>query len=115
MNLSPLTVEDLRKDGYDVTRVSSLLPANASDSAVLDLARRQELVVITQDLDFSILLALGGYDHPSLVTLRLTNTDPSVVTQRLRRVLPQIGNPLSEGSAVTVDDMTVRIRKLPIR
>jgi predicted nuclease of predicted toxin-antitoxin system len=115
MNLSPLTVEDLRKDGYDVIRVSSLLPVNASDAEILELARRQTMVVITQDLDFSVLLALSGYDRPSLVTLRLTNTDPNVVTQWLRRVLPQIGKPLSEGNAVTVDDKTVRIRKLPIR
>ena len=115
MNLSPLTVEDLREDGYEVTRVSSLLPVNAADAEILELARRQGWVVITQDLDFSALLALGGYDHPSLVTLRLTKTDPSVVTQRLRRVLPQIEDFLSGGNAVTVDDTTIRVRKLPIR
>ena len=115
MNLSPFTVEDLKKSGYDVTRVSSLLPVDAPDLEILDLARRQEMVVITQDLDFSQLLALGGYDHPSLVTLRLTTTDPGTVTQRLRHVLPHIAQPLSEGSAITVDDTNVRIRKLPIR
>ena len=114
MNLSPRTVEDLRQAGHDVTRVSSLLPVDAADSEILDLARRQEMIVVTQDLDFSALLALGGYDRPSLVTLRLTNTDPSVVTRRLSQVLPRIEKPLSEGSAVTIDDTTVRIRKLPI-
>ncbi|MFQ5419588.1 MAG: DUF5615 family PIN-like protein [Anaerolineae bacterium] len=74
MNLSPLTVEDLEKDGYDITRVTNLLPADAADSEILDMARQQGMVVITQDLDFSALLALGGNDRPSLVTLRLTNT-----------------------------------------
>ncbi len=115
MNLSPLTIAALKADGYDIVRVSSLLPATASDSVILDLARQREMVIVTQDLDFSTLLALGRYDRPSLVTLRLTNTDPSVVTRRLRQVLPQAVPHLSEGCAITVDDVAVRIRKLPIR
>jgi predicted nuclease of predicted toxin-antitoxin system len=115
MNLSPLTVAALKVEQYDIERVSSLLPATAADSVILELARQGEYVVITQDLDFSSLLALGGYAEPSLVTLRLTNTDPDFVTQRLRQVLPEVEQRLSEGCAITVDDVAVRIRKLPIR
>lgn len=70
---------------------------------------------MTQDMDFSALLALGGHSQPSLVTLRLLNTDPEVVTQRLRQVLPQVQAALRQGCAVTVEDQTVRIRQLPIR
>ncbi len=76
MNLSPVTVNSLREEGWDILRVSSLLAANASDAEILELARRQDRVVVTQDLDFSALLALGGHARPSLVTLRLSNTDP---------------------------------------
>ncbi|MEN6333311.1 MAG: DUF5615 family PIN-like protein [Phycisphaerales bacterium] len=115
MNLSPLTVAALAKDGTDIVRVSSLLPANASDETILDLARREGRVVITQDMDFSALLALGGHDRPSLVTLRLLDTDPDVVTRRLQDVLPQIESVLRQGSAVTIEDGAVRVRRLPIR
>jgi predicted nuclease of predicted toxin-antitoxin system len=115
MNLSPLTVDALAAEGVDIVRVSSLLPANASDENILGLARQQGCVVITQDMDFSALLALGGYDQPSLVTLRLLNTDPDVVTQRLRQVLPQVEAALRCGCAVTVEDHAVRVRQLPIR
>ena len=90
MNISPLTIASFAAEGMDIIRVSNVFPANASDRDILDLARRQERVVITQDLDFSALLALGGHDRPSLVTLRLLDTAPEVVTQRLRQVLPQI-------------------------
>ncbi len=79
------------------------------------MARRQDQVVVTHDLDFSALLALGGHAHPSLITLRLSHTDPALVTERLRQVLPQLEQALREGSAVTVDDRTLRIRRLPIR
>lgn len=115
MNISPLTVEVLASGGIDVVRVSDLLPVNASDEDILHWARQQRRVVITQDMDFSALLALGGHDQPSLVTLRLLNTDPEAVTERLRTVLPQIENALLHGCAVTVEDHAVRVRQLPIR
>jgi len=115
MNISPLTVNVLAAEGMDIVRVSSLLPVNASDESILSLAREQKRVVITQDTDFSALLALGGHDQPSLVTLRLLNTDPDVVTERLRQVLPRIESALRRGCAVTVEDRAVRVRQLPIR
>ena len=115
MNLSPLTVNDLRRDGWDIVRVSDFLPVDASDDTILAWTRSQAIVLITQDLDFSTLLALAGFSRPSLITLRLSNTDPGVVTSRLRRIIAQMEQALREGSAVTVDDINVRIRRLPIR
>ena len=91
MNLSPFTVADLASDGIDIVRVSSLLPTNASDKEILDLARREERVVITHD------------------------TDPDLVTQRLRQALPKIETALSNGNAITIDDKSIRVRELPIR
>ena len=35
MNLSPITVNDLSRDGWDITRVSSFLPVNATDDEIL--------------------------------------------------------------------------------
>ena len=115
MNLSPLTVDALQREGWDIVRVSTLLPANASDAEILLWLVGKTELVITQDLDFSALLALGGHAQPSLITLRLSNTDPSLVTERLRQIVPQSEQALQEGSAVTVDDSSLRIRRLPIR
>jgi predicted nuclease of predicted toxin-antitoxin system len=114
MNISPRTVEALRQRGLDIVRVSSLLPADAPDSEILRRARQEDRVVVTQDLDFSALLALGGCRRPSLVTLRLSLADPDTVTARLQQVLPHIERALQRGSAVTVDDRVVRVRNLPI-
>lgn len=115
MNISPLTVDALAAAGVDIVRVSDRSSPTASDRSILDLARRQGRIVITQDTEFSALLALGGYAQPSLVTLRLLNTDPEVVTQRLRQVLPQTETALRQGCAVTVEDHAIRVRQLPIR
>lgn len=115
MNISPKTVEYLRHREWDIIRVSTALPMNASDQEILEFALAEDRIVVTQDLDFSALLALGGYERPSLVTLRLTVSDPETVTQRILEVLPSIEQTLREGCAVTIGDVTMRIRKLPIR
>ena len=114
MNISPKTVETMRQQGWDIIRVSHRLPVNASDQEILELARREERVVVTQDLDFSTLLALGGYDRPSLITLRLSASDPETITRRLLETLPQVQKVLQQGCAVTMEDEVVRIRSLPI-
>ncbi|MBC7251051.1 MAG: DUF5615 family PIN-like protein, partial [Anaerolineae bacterium] len=93
--------------------ISPILPVHASDQEILELARRQNRAVVTQDLDFSALLALGGYDRPSLVILRLSVSDPEAVTDRLLNVLPRLEQVLQEGCAVTMEETAVRIRRLP--
>ncbi|MFN7412781.1 MAG: DUF5615 family PIN-like protein [Dolichospermum sp.] len=115
VHISPLTVAALKLQGYDILRSTDLLPATAADIDILELARVEGRIIITQDLDFSMLIAVGKYNQPSLVTLRLSSAKPDVITQRLLEVLPQLEEELTQGSALTVDDNSVRIRKLPIR
>jgi predicted nuclease of predicted toxin-antitoxin system len=115
LNISPQTVEDLRQRRWDITRSSHWLPSRAPDENILDFARNQGFVVVTQDLDFSALLALGGHDSPSLVTLRLSSSEPAFVTRRLLDAEGLLARALVEPCAVTIEDSVVRIRKLPIR
>ena len=114
MNISPQTVSDLCRRGWDVVRVSDLIPDNSPDEDILSLARLRGMVLLTQDLDFSKLIALGGYDSPSLVTLRMSITDPEIITRVLLEVFPNIERALREGFAVTIDDRGTRARKLPV-
>jgi len=115
VHISPKTVADLQKQGYEIMRSSEVLPANAPDINILEFARTENWVVLTQDLDFSMLVALSRYSQPSLITLRLSSAKPDIVTQKLLEVLPQIEEALKEGSAITIQDESIRIRKLPVR
>lgn len=115
VHISPKTVADLQKQGYEIMRSSEVLPANAPDINILEFARTENWVVLTQDLDFSMLVALSRYSQPSLITLRLSSAKPDIVTQKLLDVLPQIEEALQEGSAITIQDESIRIRKLPVR
>ncbi len=114
MNISPETVSGLRGKGIDIVRVSQILPVTSSDREILDLARRENRVVVTQDLDFSALLALGGFNRPSLITLRMSVSDPEAITRKLLGLLPELENALIKGCAVSIDDFTYRVRWLPI-
>ncbi len=115
VHISPVTIADLKSQGYDIVRSTDLLPATAADIEILELARAERRVVLTQDLDFSMLVALSSYGLPSLVTLRLSSAKPDIVTQKLIEVLPMVEAELMKGSAVTISDDSVRTRQLPIR
>ncbi|MFB2982406.1 DUF5615 family PIN-like protein [Microseira sp. BLCC-F43] len=114
MNISPQTVTALQQQGWDIIRVLDVLPASASDVEILNFARQENRVIVTHDLDFSMLVALSGYNQPSLITLRLSSTDLNTVNQKLLEILPQIEQQLQAGSAITIEDTAVRIRQLPI-
>ncbi len=114
LNLSPISVKLLRQAGWDVIRSSERLPANASDEEILALARRERRTILTQDLDFSAMLALRGLDQPNLITLRLANPDPEEVVRKLLEASTLLGRVLSHPCAVTIEDRGVRVRTLPI-
>lgn len=115
MNISPQTVQTLQQNGWDVIRMTDVLYQSASDREILEWAGSNNRVIVTQDLDFSALLALSERHQPILITLRLGDADPSTVSHRLLLVLPQVLSALLEGSAITVTDTAVRVRGLPIR
>lgn len=112
--ISPLTIRDLRTQGWDIVRLPEALDQRSSDTQVLASARQHGRVVVTQDLDFSALLAVGGHAGPSVITLRLENPRPRLVTRRLLDVVSALEEELSEGSVVAADETSVRYRLLPI-
>ena len=114
MNISPRTVRILVDAGYDIRRVSDVMPVSAPDKEILEYARRQAMVVLTQDLDFSALVAVSGAAGPSLVNVRMSTGDPDRIGSRLLNVLPEVRHALQEGACVTMDDAAVRVRNLPI-
>jgi predicted nuclease of predicted toxin-antitoxin system len=114
MNISPLSVEALRRKGWDIVRVSQRMSARTPDREVLTFARTEGWVAVTQDLDFSALLALSSWDSPSLITLRLKDSAPEIVVRRLLETQDLLERELEQGCAITIEDSAVRVRKLPI-
>jgi predicted nuclease of predicted toxin-antitoxin system len=114
VHISPLTVSELQQAGYDIDRVTDFLPATASDEEIITFAITVGAVIVTQDLDFSALIVQSGLAKPSVVSLRLGNARPHIVTQILKQVLPQIQAELEAGVIVSVEESHFRIRELPV-
>ena len=114
MNISPLTVTALRRLGWDIVRVPEIMDSKSKDIAILTYAREHNRVVITQDLDFSSLLALGGYEKPSVINLRFENAKPEFITNRIIEIVNELEKELDEGIVVSVDEVSARYRNLPI-
>jgi predicted nuclease of predicted toxin-antitoxin system len=115
MNISPLTVKSLRELGWESWRVSELMDKRTSDLDILMYARKHRHVVITHDLDFSTLLAFGGYRKPSVISLRLEEARPEIVTEKILHVISQLEEELAEGTIVSVDETSFRYRTLPLK
>ena len=112
--ISPRTVEFLREQGHDVVHVRDIGMQRAKDSEILELARSQDRIVLTFDLDFGDLLALGLSDKPSTIIFRLDDeTAESVNTNRLT-VLAQTESDLRDGALILVQEFRYRVRRLPI-
>lgn len=115
LHISPKTVHALRKSGYTISRVTDHLPPTSTDRQIIDLAEQLQASIVTQDLDFSRLIAKSGKTLPSILSLRLGNVSYERVTDILMRLLPTIEKELEQGSIISVDDTGVRVRILPIK
>jgi predicted nuclease of predicted toxin-antitoxin system len=90
------------------------MPASASDEEIISCAAGEQRCVITQDLDFSALMALSGCRSPSNITLRLASARVDHVNDVLERALPQCVDDVTAGSLITIEDHGIRCRSLPL-
>ena len=114
LHIAPRTVDSLRAKGHDVVRAGEVLPPTASDVQLVALARAEQRTVLTQDLDFSAIVALSGESGPSIISLRLESSRIENVNTRLDQALRTLETELSRGALVTVEEGRIRIRTLPI-
>ncbi|MEW6163287.1 MAG: DUF5615 family PIN-like protein [Nitrospirota bacterium] len=112
IHISPLTVKALQNKGYDIVRITDKLLATASDNEIVQLAYQEQAVIITQDLDFSAIIAKSGLNGPSVISLRVAGAKPDIVTRILITVLPLIEADLIEGAIISIDEKEYRIKKL---
>lgn len=69
-NLSPSITAGLAEAGFEAVHVGEVDLLTASDSAIVEYACANDLVVVTVDSDFAAMLAIEGAERPSVVQLR---------------------------------------------
>ena len=116
-----LTDEDAEWDGdlrvVDKSRGLSLLARSLRrrrGACGSRRARADSSVVLTFDLDFGEVLALGIMDKPSVIILRPADERADSVNHRLSAVLAERLADLESGALILIEDARYRVRKLPI-
>ena len=114
MPLSPDLAAWLRQHGHDALHALELGLTRAADSEILELARLQQRVVLTADLDYPRLLALTQAEGPGLILFRGGNYSEEESVDRLRRALETIPNQDLPTSIVVIEKARIRQRRLPL-
>jgi predicted nuclease of predicted toxin-antitoxin system len=112
--ISPATVQFLIHLGHEAMHVRTIGMQQALDLDVVERARVDSSIVLTFDLDFGDVLALGVLDKPSVIIFRLADERPASVNQRLATILAERSDDLNAGALILVEDTRYRVRKLPI-
>ena len=114
MNLSPRWVDFLATAGHEAVHWVDVGEPNAPDREILEQAHRNGQVILTQDLDFGTLLAVGGLATPSVIQFRAQAVLPSDVGEQLLAAIEVARTHLEAGALVTVDPVGHRVTVLPI-
>jgi predicted nuclease of predicted toxin-antitoxin system len=104
MNLSPSWIERLAGHGFEVVHWSSVGAATAPDVEILTWANEHQFVVITNDLDFSAILAAGGRDGPSVVQLRTQDLLSESAARIIVRALEAHREDVERGALLSIDE-----------
>ncbi len=70
-NLGLSYAQRLRDTGYDAVHVCEVGLGETDDQIIVEYAQSKGLIIITFDLDFSRIVALGKLELPSVITFRL--------------------------------------------
>ncbi|MCU0288336.1 MAG: DUF5615 family PIN-like protein, partial [Acidobacteria bacterium] len=76
MNMSPFLVAILDKAGWETIHWASVGNPRATDQTILAWAKKNGYAIITNDLDFSAILAATNEESPSVIQIRTQDISP---------------------------------------
>ena len=113
MPVSFLLLDVLQAHGHEGVHAHQIGKDRASDDELLEIARRENRVVITADLDFPRLIALSLAEGPGLILFRGGDYSDRQMCDLLVRVLQKVPAESLEKSICVVDRKRIRVTRLP--
>jgi predicted nuclease of predicted toxin-antitoxin system len=104
----------LRNAGTDTVHTGEIGLATADDDVILERGRLEGRIIVTLDADFHRLMALSGATLPSVIRIRIEGLRGDALAQLLLEVLSQSADDLGRGVLVSVQEMGIRLRRLPL-
>ena len=115
MNLSPSWVERLARHGFEAVHWSTIGAATAPDVEILTWANEHEFVLITNDLDFSGILAASAGASPSVVQIRTQDLLSDDAVSIVAKALEAHREDIKRGALLSIDEGGTRVRILPLK
>jgi len=115
MNLSPQLAGLLADAGYHAVHWSTIGKPDAEDSEILNWAKKNGYVILTNDLDFGAILAAAGFESPSIIQFRRRDVFPKAIMPSILRAVERFAAELYEGALIVVDEHRYRVRLLPLK
>ena len=105
----------MEAEGWTAKHWYSVGPVDAPDASIMRWAKDHGFCVVTNDLDFSAILAATRAEGPSVIQIRGQDLSPKILGPTLVDVLRDHASALSEGAILTMDVRNARVRRLPLR
>ncbi len=99
--------------GYEASRLTEHLDADAADVDVIALAQTLGAVLLTIDLDFANLLDYPPADYAGILVMRYQAAREDAVIATLRQALNDLYRDDLRGMLVIIEPTRYRIRKSP--
>ena len=115
MNLSPSWVERLERHGFEAVHWSTIGAATAPDVEILTWAYEHAFVLITNDLDFSAILAASALASPSVVQIRTQDLLSDEAVSIVIKALEARREDIERGALLSIDEGGTRVRMLPLK
>ncbi|MCC5816219.1 MAG: DUF5615 family PIN-like protein [Leptospira sp.] len=114
MNLSPSWQEFLKNINIHSIHWASVGSMTATDREIFDYALQNNYIIITQDLDFSTILALTNSEKPSVILIRAKNSLPKEIGKSVSELIRSYSDELEKGSLIVFDGIRHKVRILPL-
>lgn len=114
MNISPVWVSVLNTAGIEAEHWVNIGAPSAPDTEIFQYAAAKGYIILTHDLDFSVILAKTQSRFPSVILLRCNDL---LTDKNYPHVIESINkntSALHDGAIVTIDLINFRVRTLPI-
>ena len=115
VNIPPSLCELLDGQGHTSRHISLMGRATAKDTEIIEIAKENEEVIITHDLDYGSLLAFSNESKPSVIIFRVHQLSKEICFNLIQANWENIEEVLDNGAIVIIEQENLRIRTLPIR
>lgn len=113
MNLPMAWREILTFDECSALHWSEVGKGDDTDQLIIEYARTRQYIIVTQDLDFGDILQYTAATGPSVIQIRLENTDPLLCKDLVVNLISLVKSELLAGALVTLSPHKHRVRSLP--